>query len=197
MSLPRRVSLAEDDSIVCSPAPEINILRNDLYHTENTHINPSEVIQLPLTGNCLEIMAVFDFTNAKYGVILCCSPDGQEKTQVGFDYYHQNVFIDRTRSGLSSEVNLKKILRHYQQKEGEPLRLHIYLDRSVLEIFVNDDFCLSCRIYPTRKDSVRVGVFSINGEAVLRSLDVWKMNSIWMSIANSEDNKSSKECKNE
>ena len=42
----------------------------------------------------------------------------------------------------------------FELGEGETLRLHIFLYRSVLEVFANGRQCLTQRIYPTRADSL-------------------------------------------
>ena len=58
---------------------------------------------------------------------------------------------------------------------GESLKLHIFLDRSVMEIFANRRQCLTQRIYPTRADSLGVSIFTSGGEAFLNRLDAWTM----------------------
>ena len=50
----------------------------------------------------------------------------------------------------------------------EPLRLHIFLDRSVLEVFVNERVSISSRIYPTRADSLGLALLADRGDAQLR-----------------------------
>ncbi len=59
--------------------------------------------------------------------------------------------------------------------EGESLKLHIFLDRSVMEVFANSRLCLTQRIYPTRGDSLGVSIFARGGEAFLDRLDAWIM----------------------
>jgi len=53
----------------------------------------------------------------------------------------------------------------------EALKLHIFLDRSVVEIFANDRVAMATRIYPTRTDSLGFDV--VNGH--LLSLEAWEM----------------------
>ena len=66
------------------------------------------------------------------------------------------------------------------QARGEPLRLQIILDRSVVEVFVNGGrSCLASRIYPLRPDSLGVGLFAQSGTVRLKSMDIWTLESIW------------------
>jgi beta-fructofuranosidase len=61
----------------------------------------------------------------------------------------------------------------------EPLKLRAFVDRSVVEVFVNGKQCLALRVYPGRQDSVGVSLRSQGQDAVLRSLDAWQMESIY------------------
>jgi beta-fructofuranosidase len=61
--------------------------------------------------------------------------------------------------------------------EGEPVRLHVFIDRSVVEVFVNGRQCLGVRVYPGREDSVGVSLRSIGRDAMLKSLEAWQMRS--------------------
>jgi hypothetical protein len=56
--------------------------------------------------------------------------------------------------------------------------VRVFLDHSITEVFVIDQYYLVTRIYPSRIDSLGVGVFT-DGDASVPSLDVWEMISIW------------------
>lgn len=62
---------------------------------------------------------------------------------------------------------------------GELLRLRVFVDRSVVEVFANGKQCVAVRVYPGRRDSVGVSLRAQGGEAELRSLDAWQMKSIY------------------
>ncbi|MDH4241182.1 MAG: GH32 C-terminal domain-containing protein [Phycisphaerae bacterium] len=53
------------------------------------------------------------------------------------------------------------------------------MDRSVVEVFVNDRQCVAMRVYPGRPDSVGVSMRSQGKGAVLKSLDSWQMKNIY------------------
>ena len=57
----------------------------------------------------------------------------------------------------------------------EPLRLRVFLDRSVLEVFANGRQCVTQRLYPSRDDSVGVRLFAHGAAAEVRSLEAWEM----------------------
>ena len=57
--------------------------------------------------------------------------------------------------------------------------LRIFVDRSVVEVFVNERQCVAVRVYPGREDSTGVSLLSQGQEAELLSLDCWQMRSIY------------------
>ncbi len=64
-------------------------------------------------------------------------------------------------------------------EKNEPLKLRVFIDRSVVEVFVNGRQCVAMRVYPGRKDSVGVSLKSQGRDAVLKSLDAWQMRNIY------------------
>ena len=64
-------------------------------------------------------------------------------------------------------------------KLDELLRLRVFIDRSVVEVFVNGKQCVAMRVYPGREDSVGVSLRSQGRDAALKSLDAWQMRSIY------------------
>ena len=63
----------------------------------------------------------------------------------------------------------------FELRDGERLKLRIFVDRSVLEVFANGRQCITQRIHPTRSDSLGVALFSRGGGANVLSLDAWEM----------------------
>ena len=62
---------------------------------------------------------------------------------------------------------------------GETVKLRVFIDKSVVEVFVNGKQCVAVRVYPGRDDSNGVSIKSMGGDAELRSLTAWKMKSIY------------------
>ena len=61
----------------------------------------------------------------------------------------------------------------------EPLKLRIFIDKSVVEVFVNDKACVAVRVYPGLADSVGVSLRAQGSEAKLVSFDAWNMRNIY------------------
>lgn len=67
----------------------------------------------------------------------------------------------------------------FRVPDGEPLRLRVFVDRSVVEVYANDRICMTGRVYPTRPDSQGVVVRARGGTVRVTCLDVWEMDTIW------------------
>jgi beta-fructofuranosidase len=62
---------------------------------------------------------------------------------------------------------------------GENLKLRIFVDRSVVEVFVNGKQCVAARVYPSREDATGVSIRSQGKDSELKSLEAWQMKSIY------------------
>ena len=63
--------------------------------------------------------------------------------------------------------------------DDEPLRLRVFIDTIMVEIFVNEQKRVIARVYPGRDDSVGVSLRAQGSDAVLESLDAWQMSNIY------------------
>ena len=63
----------------------------------------------------------------------------------------------------------------FELGDGERLRLRVFVDRSVVEVYANGRQCVTQRVYPTREDSVGVRVFAEGGKATARGIKGWGM----------------------
>ncbi len=135
---------------------------------------------MEVEGDSLEILAYFaPGENAELGLEVRCSPDGAEKTRISYNSATGILEVDGSQANLSDDAH-----RDISQATLEPtgdgkLKLHIFIDHSVIEIFANDRTSITSRVYPTRPDSLGVKLFSAGENAKLLSLDVWTMENIW------------------
>lgn len=62
---------------------------------------------------------------------------------------------------------------------GETVKLRIFIDKSVVEVFANGKQCVAMRVYPGRDDSMGVSIRAQGQDAELKSLDAWQMKNIY------------------
>jgi sucrose-6-phosphate hydrolase SacC (GH32 family) len=127
-------------------------------------------------GHSLELRVDLEAPGAtQYGVKVCCSPDGAEQTLVYYDAVEQKLKIDTTRASLlegpkSVEAGPLAL------EPGEALRLRVFVDQSVIEVFANEGRqAVMRRIYPSRSDSVGVRLFSNGAPARAGVLEAWEL----------------------
>ena len=90
------------------------------------------------------------------------------------------VSLDTSRSSLAADVRLRPPeTAQVELGRQEPLELRVFVDRSVVEVFVNGRQCIAARVYPEHEDSIGVSFRAQGREATLTSLDAWQMKSIW------------------
>jgi beta-fructofuranosidase len=90
------------------------------------------------------------------------------------------ISIDSSRSSLLPDVlSRAPETGPVSIAPDEPLKLRVFVDRSVVEVFVNGRQCVAMRVYPGREDSVGVSLRSQGRDAALGSLDAWQMKSIY------------------
>ena len=63
----------------------------------------------------------------------------------------------------------------YTLEADQPLELDIFVDRSVIEMFVDTEMCIVQRVYPTRSDSKQVRLFCEDGRIAVRNIVKWEM----------------------
>jgi len=106
------------------------------------------------------------------------SPRGEEETLLYYDSSQEKLLVDRTKTTLSEEEKCKGIQGGSLQLNGEHLKLHIYLDRSMVEAYANGLKSLTTRVYPTREDALGLQIWG-DGQLMVKSLDIWELSSIW------------------
>ncbi len=62
---------------------------------------------------------------------------------------------------------------------NERLRLRLFIDKSVVEVFVNERQVMAERVFPSRDDSLGVSLRAQGNRAELKSLEAWQMKSIY------------------
>jgi beta-fructofuranosidase len=180
-SLPRVLTLGSSGELETRPIPELSTLREQELHVKlPVPISEGETLLVGVSGDAMEIQSEIEMKNArKAGFMVYASPDKTEKTLVLYDKDRGTLSIDRSQSSQDPECKKERFEGKLELAAGEPLSLRIFLDHSILEVYANNRCCLTSRIYPSRKDSLGIGLVSEGGNADFKSLKLWKMKSIW------------------
>jgi beta-fructofuranosidase len=169
LTLPRVLTLRADGRLGIEPAEELRSLRGEHHRCGPLTLTPTSPNVLGgMKGDCLEIIAEFEPGDARlFGLEVLRSPDGKEKTVIGYDR-------SRKRLALGDKAG------DFDLVAGEEtLRLLVFVDRSVVEVYANGRECMTNRAYPGGADSLGLSLFAEGGSVRVRSLAIWRLKSIW------------------
>ncbi|MGQ9523315.1 MAG: glycoside hydrolase family 32 protein [Armatimonadota bacterium] len=177
MSLPRILTLEHGPVLGMAPAPEVESLRGDHLGLTDTELEPDRELQVEgIGGDTLEIAAEIDPGDAEeVSLKMRCAPDGTEETALVYRAGDSWIGVDRRKSSLNEATTRDVRGGKLDLHQGEQLRLRVFVDCSVLEVFANGRACLTSRIYPTRPNSLDVKLLAKGGKSKVLSLDVWRM----------------------
>lgn len=129
----------------------------------------------------IELFGTFPATSAgPVGFTLAASPDDEEYTSVFYNPSNDTILVDRSHSSNMEEFNHETVTGYFrpftlaETGDRENINLHVFLDGSLLEVFVNDRFALTTRIYPSKSCSTGYGVYvGENVEVDFIDIEAW------------------------
>ncbi len=162
LALPRLLSLGPDGLPRQRPVPALAQLRAEQLFDGARQLDDGRQ-SLPAQGDALEIDARLTLQGAaRAGLRLRAAEDGGRGIPIEYD--GTSLRVGETTVALAS---------------GPSVDLQIFLDRSVLEVFVNDgEQAVTQVVYPERGDH-SIGLVAEGGAAAFESVRVWRMASIW------------------
>ena len=203
MSLPRRLSLSTSGDVQIEPAGDIESLRG--RHTQIadcTIKGNSEIVFDQVSGNAIELSLEVETNGAPLIELdVLRSPDQQEYTRIAFyrdrsvkpletgsaagtppnnEGTYSLVALDSSHASIQPEARSRppEIAPVFLALE-ENLKMRVFVDKSIVEVFVNGRQCLAVRVYPGRQDSVGVAMRAVGRDVRLVALDAWEMKSIY------------------
>lgn len=176
LSLPQIIEPHADGGIAIRPVPELAKLRGQAQQLSGLWIDGR--LELPLRSDSFEVRLEFATSDAtEVGLAVRVSPDATEETLIVVRLDEGMVHIDRSRSSPLEGADRSTHGGSVAPQASDKVRLHIFVDRSVIEVFVNDRHHFATRVYPSP---------SSNGIALLASsptavtaLELWELAAIW------------------
>lgn len=175
LTLPRELHLSSDRKIRMTPVEELKQLREkELLHLKNERIDGNRMFA-NLTNDLLELKIEFDgVTSSAADFEIKLRVGKNEETVIRYDLKEEKLIIDRSKSGLAVAG-----FRRAAWSKSAQMKLHIYLDRSSIELFAGDgEVVMTSRIYPTEKNE-GVQLFATDGFVKVTDIKAWKLGDIW------------------
>jgi beta-fructofuranosidase len=154
-------------------------------HCSKKKCSNTSNIRLPSTlSNSYELKLNINNTTGITGVTVAASPGREEYTNIYYDPSKKSVVLDRAYSSqirMFPNTTLAGYFEPYQmagirgcKPMTEPIEMNIFVDGSLVEIFVNDRFALTGRIYPSREDSNGFALYNAPGVSVqYEDIEIW------------------------
>lgn len=178
MTLPRTLSLDTNGQLRQEPVQELEGLRGRHYSWSDLSPGPTGQVLEGVGGDVLEIIVEFGpVVRGVCGLKVRRSADGKNAVTVGYDG-KQIYFTGADPKGLFASTGGVSAGSDYhiaiQRVDSDSqFRLHLFIDKCVLELYVDRRFCMTRSVYCSPED-LGIEVFAPDG-AQIRSLDIWEM----------------------
>ena len=177
LTLPRSLELktaAEGIRLFQTPIVELEALRGSGQQWENIAVVSGQPFVLPQTTEAFEVIAEFilgDVSEIGFHV----RKGNGEQTTLGWDQNSQTLFIDRSHSGVTNFAESFIERKTVPVSGAQLLHLHIFMDRSSVEVFVNHgEAYMAAMIFPSPA-SLGMEVYAVGGTATVPSLQYFPL----------------------
>ncbi|HEY5836465.1 GH32 C-terminal domain-containing protein [Streptomyces sp.] len=173
--LPLELSLGEDGDLRIAPVTELAGLRGPAHlDLHAPSVEEAAAALATVSGDLLELRLEAALSgSARVELQVRRSPDGQERTVIAYDAAREAFGVDRTRTGGASP-EVAPVREGPLRLAGGRLRLRVFLDRSMVEAYANEQRSITTRTYPTRQDALGLAL-ATDGEATVHRLTVWPL----------------------
>lgn len=177
MTVPRELTLGEDNRLIAVPIRELTQRRADTIDFGSFELGVNEDRLLLEDGDAVEIELEVDLTRStaeRIGLEVHKTAEGCS-TYVAYDDLAQRVILDRRTTGHGD--------RGYRAApfSGDRLKLRVLVDRGSIEVFVNDGIETMTSFSFPAEGPRAVELLSESGTAAVEALKVHRLNTIWES----------------
>lgn len=195
-ALPREWSLSANGTLFQKPYEGLTGLRTSvLFAQSNFELNGTQDLQ-PVSGRSVEICGTFEVGTSVFGFNIF--KKGNSAGVISYNPVTGELIVDfSSLSRLSNDEGVYDGVYRCPLPErlaiGSDLKINVFIDHSILDIFVNDKWATSIRVFPTEADANGIEAFSSSAvkvkdlKAWLLSVDdVTGINPIWPDNKNNQ-----------
>lgn len=144
-----------------SPHPSLKQLRREQVDVSENVVSKKKPFKLVDNGNQLEMkIAINPNGSKKFGFYVHKSPDNSEFTKIYYDGDTQEIVVDQRYSSLKRHIPLNIRKGKYKLDLFKSVDFHVFVDGSVVEVFINNKDAFTTRIFPKSKDSSQIELFT-------------------------------------
>lgn len=162
LALPRLLTVDEDGQPRQKPIPELRQLRGQHAQYQNIELQDTPVTLEKIVGDTLELQAQLQLGKSQaVGLRVRRSVDGTRSVAIRWD--GSTLTVGENSVPLSLPPS-------------EALTLHIFLDKSVLEVFADHGRVCITQVHYSPVEDLFVEAFAEGGIAHLAQCDAWELN---------------------
>ncbi len=176
-SLPREWTLDDDGNLCQKPYSGLTAMRGgDGYSKAGFELDGSQSVE-GVTGRCVELLGEYTVTGGKCGFTLL--DDGVSSIKVYYDGATNEIVVDaRGVDRLANDTGVFDGYYHSalprQLSKGSTIKLNLFYDHSILDIFVNDTWASSVRVFPKSRTAENVTAFA-DSPTQVSALKAWNL----------------------
>ena len=159
-------TLSEDGTILIEPHPNLEDYRGEETSFGSLDLQPGESDYLDFNGRHFEMNTTINTGTAeRFGFIIGKSETSGENYKVYYDFITQEWVVDASESSTSDLVRRDIRRGSYSLSQGSTVDVRVYVDGSVLEVFINGESHFTGRFFPESADANGVDLFVEGGSA--------------------------------
>ena len=181
MSLPRELSLKKINGewiLIQTVLQNIKTLRSSAKSFSNKIVSKQSPVNFK--GNVFEAEILFQ-PSAKGESGIKLAVGNNHYLKISYDALNQRMIVDRSQTNSSFNktfASINKAISKIQLPDGK-LKWHIYFDKSIVEIFVNDGEAVFTTQVFAEENENSVQLFSTKGKSKFEYVNIWNIKSIW------------------
>lgn len=175
-SLPREWSLDDKGELVQKPFAGLTGMRSQVTFGRSDFDLSGSLSVAPVKGRAAELMGIFTIGDTPFGFKIF--KNGSGEGSITYNPATGSLKVDFSR--LNRLVNDRGVYDGIYtctlpefQKRGTDLKLNVFIDHSIVDIFINDRWATSIRVFPTDADADGIEAFSSNGSVTVKQLNAW------------------------
>jgi beta-fructofuranosidase len=179
-----RILAVEGDQLHVRPLPQLTKLRTAALSVDRRPT--AEGWTAPdVRGDVLDLEIVLGADADTIDLHVRQSPDRAETTVISVDRPNRRLRLDRTRSSLAPDVEAG--IHDGELAADQPVEhVRVLLDRSIIEVFVDERTVLTARIYPSRSDSDRIEIVGTSQAVAAVTVRAWALGTLWRAGASGD-----------
>lgn len=173
-SLPREWSLDSEGRLMQKPYDGIKAYRNNtlsFVSSESKQLNGTMNLN-PVRGREAEICVRFQLGDTPVGLNFFKNAKGKT-AYISYNPSTKEIMLDYSRiAHYNNGKNSFSSVLELGPGKGEELKLHVFIDHSIVDIFVNDRYAASVRVFPEDDYADLIELFS-NGECTVKNIEAY------------------------